>query len=112
MPLSKEQFKNGMLIFNSCGGPNTDVMTLKVWHKLLSNLNPQDFEGAVISLCEEVTELGPINFVAQIKIRARSLAERRIMAKTAQDAINLLEDGEEYVSKEEVSDFIKKLQIG
>jgi len=108
--LTQNQFQQGIKIFRSCGGPKLDTQTIEIWFRMLARLEPPDFEGAIMALCEEVTEMGSINFVAEIKQRARILAERRKRMQ-AGSSDNLLEGGGEYIAKEMVTDFLKKFNL-
>jgi len=109
--LTQNQFQQGIKIFRSCGGPKLDTQTIEIWYRMLARLEPKDFEGAIMALCEEVTEMGSINFVAEIKQRARILADRRKRFQAGRSN-NLLSDRHDYVPKEMVTKFLEGFKIG
>ena len=73
--MTRQQFQAGLKVFFSCGGPNVDEKTLEVWYRMLANLHPEDFEKAILGICQEIKELGRINFIAEVK--ERSATHRR-----------------------------------
>lgn len=83
--MTREHFQAGLKIFFSCGGPNVDEQTLEVWYRMLANIHPEDFEKAILDLCQEEKELGRINFVAEVKDRSGSHRRQR-ESKLAQNA--------------------------
>jgi len=48
-----------------------------VWYRMLINVHPDDYEQAVMDLCQNHKELGLINFVAEIKERSEMFWRNR-----------------------------------
>lgn len=111
MLLSKDNFTKGMAIFFSCGGPNPDVLTLKVWHQMLCRIEPKDFQDAIMALCQEEKELGSINFVAEITQRAKGLRNDRLRFPEPSAEQKQLTPGSDCVDKKMVQDLIKSLNV-
>jgi len=80
--ITREQFTQGLLIFNSCGGPNADGATLTVWYELLKNIEPFFYREAIIDLVKNDLNLGCCNFVGEIIKRAK-IAESEWMSRAA-----------------------------
>ena len=98
--LTKAQFGQGLLVFNSCGGPNPDEVTIKVWYELLKELNPYCFQEAIVKLVRNEKNLGCINFVAEI-IAKSELVERSLINRAEEidcerlDMVELSKRGED-----------------
>lgn len=44
---------------------------------MLANLHPEDFEKAILGICQEVKEIGRINFIAEVKDRSAMHKKKR-----------------------------------
>ena len=100
-----------MAIFFSCGGPNPDVLTLKVWYQMLHRIEPLDFEAAIMALCQEEKQLGSVNFVAEITQRAKGLRDNRLRFPEPSAEQKQLAPGPDCVDKKMVQDLIRNLNI-
>jgi len=73
---------------------------------MLNKLDPTDFEGAVMALCVEETDLSFKNFVAEINQRAKFLRDRRKSLEVI--PVEELAAGESYVSRKMIKQFLKE----
>ena len=109
--LDRNQFQQGIKVFRSCGGPSLDPQTIEVWYRMLNKLEPEDFEGAVMALCVEETDLGFKNFVAEISQRARLLQIQRERFENTETEQKQLKPGPDCISKGQVTELIESLNI-
>lgn len=102
--MTRQEFLLGLKVFWSCGGNKEDKETLEVWYRMLQDLDPKDFEQAIMDICQTKTELSgfSFNFVAEVKSRARSYRSRR---KNNEWKQHLLEEVE-MVPPEKIKAFI------
>ena len=75
-------FSKGLKVFLSLGGPNPDTDTLKVWFGMLRDVHGQDYGKAVVDICKTNTDLGRINFVAEVLDRAKVYQRERVSVET------------------------------
>ena len=68
--LTRKKFTEGLLVFNSCGGPNVDEITLNVWYELVKGLDGFFYREAVLDLVRSNGQLGCCNYVFEILARA------------------------------------------
>ncbi len=72
--MTKPEFLKGLKVYWSSGGATTDAETIEVWFQIVQGIPLIAYQFAIKGIIEEVDNLALINFVKQVKDRAKMFA--------------------------------------
>lgn len=87
--MTRDDFRLGVKILLSCGGPDVDKETLEVWFRMLRGFTGQEFSKAVTDLCQTEKYLHKINIVAEISSRCLRYRRATKLAHKPQKSLPL-----------------------